>query len=76
MTDAAILLVMERIVPEGNGKSDAKLFDINMLIMTEGRERTENEYRNLFSAAGFMLTRAVSTNSTISIVEGRPISHA
>jgi hypothetical protein len=75
MTDDATLLVIERVVPEGNGKSDSKLFDINMLIMTEGRERKENEYRNLFNAAGFMLTRVVSTHSSLSIIEGRPFSH-
>jgi hypothetical protein len=76
MGEKASLLVIERIVPDGNGKSDAKLFDINMLIMTEGRERREDEYRNLFRAAGFMLTRVVPTNSSLSIVEGHPISHA
>ncbi len=76
MTDNASLLVIERIVPDGNGKSDSKLFDINMLIMTEGRERREDEYRNLFMAAGFMLTRVVPTHSSLSIVEGHPVSHA
>jgi len=76
MTDKSTLLVIERVVPEGNGKSDSKLFDINMLIMTEGRERTENEYQALFNAAGFILTRVVPTHSSLSIVEGRLVSHA
>jgi hypothetical protein len=76
MNDKSSLLVIERIIPEGNEKSEAKLFDINMLIMTEGRERTENEYRKLFRAAGFMLTRIVRTQSPLSIVEGLPLSPA
>jgi hypothetical protein len=74
MVDKSSLLVIERIIPEGNEKSDAKLFDINMMIMTEGRERTEDEYRKLFSAAGFILTRVVPTQSSLSIVEGSPVS--
>jgi hypothetical protein len=28
------LLIIERIVPSGNEKSEAKLFDVNMLVMT------------------------------------------
>lgn len=74
MNDNSTLLVIERVVPEDNEKSDSKLFDINMLIMTEGRERTENEYRTLFNAAGLMLTRVVPTHSSLSIVESRPVS--
>lgn len=74
MTSNSGLLVLERIVPTGNEKSDAKLFDINMLVMTGGMERTQDEYRKLFAAAGFTLTKCVSTQSSLSILEGLPVS--
>ena len=64
------LLVIERVVPEGNEPSEAKLFDINMLVVTGGLERTEREYRKIFEAAGFDLTRIIPTKAPVSIVEG------
>jgi hypothetical protein len=39
------------------------LSDLNMLLLTGGCERTEEEYRGLYRAAGFELTRTVATKS-------------
>jgi len=66
------LLVMEAVVPPGNAPSYAKLLDINMLVMTGGRERTEDEFRALFKAAGFTLTRVVPAHPAASVIEGVP----
>jgi SAM-dependent methyltransferase len=51
------------------------LSDLNMLVRTGGRERTESEYRSLYKAAGFELTRAISTTSPLgtTVIEGKPI---
>ena len=66
------LLVCERVVPPGNTPSYSKLGDLAMLIMTPGgRERTEAQYRTLFEAGGFKLTRFVSTESENSVMEGQ-----
>lgn len=35
--DTARLLVIERLVPDGRQPSDAKLFDINMLVTVGGK---------------------------------------
>ena len=53
MADSARLLVIERVVPDGPEASEAKLFDINMLVMTGGCERTEAEHMALLAKAGF-----------------------
>jgi hypothetical protein len=37
-----------------------------------GMERTEVEYRRLFAAGGFALTRVVPTATWISVIEGEP----
>jgi hypothetical protein len=39
--------------------------------MPGGRERTEQEFRNLFEQAGFKLTRIVPTKSPLSVIEAR-----
>ena len=38
--------------------------------MTGGRERTEAEFRRLYEAAGFRLTRIVPSESPFSVIEG------
>ena len=64
------LLVCERIVPPGNTPSYSKLGDLVMLMMTPGgRERTEAQYRALFEAGGFKLTRLVATESEFTVLE-------
>ncbi len=69
MHENARLLIFERIIPEGNERSEGKFFDINMLVMTNGRERTQKEYKKLLEVSGFSLLRVISTESAISIIE-------
>ena len=52
----------------GNAAAEAKLFDINMLVVAGGRERTEPEYRRLFEQAGLALTRVGGTRSPLSVI--------
>ena len=46
------------------------LSDLNMMVMNGGRERTEVEYRVLFEASGFRLTKVTPTQSAMSVIEG------
>ena len=66
----AKLLVIETVLPEVPKPSLAQMGDISMMSMTTGRERTEREYAELFSAAGFKLDRNIATDSDYSILEG------
>ena len=70
MAADARLLVIERVIPLGNAPAEAKLFDINMLVVIGGRERTEREYRALFETAGLGLTRVIATDLPLSLIEG------
>ena len=45
------VFVVEIVVPDDAAPSTAKTHDINMLVLTGGRERTLDEYRSLFSTA-------------------------
>jgi hypothetical protein len=65
------VLVCEMIVPLDSSPSPAKLLDIEMLVMTVGgKERTVEEFGNLFSSAGLRLGRVVPTKSPICVIEG------
>lgn len=66
MSGGGKLLLVERLIP-GRVKSSATpgqepaFADLNMLVLTGGRERTEDEFRALLEAAGFTLTRIIPT---------------
>ena len=66
------LLVVEGIVPPGNEPDLSKFFDLAMMVLPGGMERTEDEYRRLFEASGFSLARIVRTATWISVLEGVP----
>jgi hypothetical protein len=68
------LLLIEIVIPPGNEPSLGKVFDLDMLVMTGGRERTEIEYRDLFAAAGFTLTAIHPTASPQYVIEGVPLA--
>jgi hypothetical protein len=64
------LLVVESVIPPGNEPSFGKLLDLAMLVIPGGKERTEDEYRMLYEAAGFRLTRIVPTKAEVGVIEG------
>ena len=50
------VLIVERLIPGDAGEPvPALLSDINMLVITGGRERTNAEYGDLLRAAGLRL---------------------
>ena len=62
---------VELVLPAGDEPHKAKMIDLTMLGMLDGRERTEPEFRQLFDAAGLELERVVSTPTPLSIIEAR-----
>jgi hypothetical protein len=72
------LLLVERVMParvESSALGRIVWSDVNMLVNTFGRERTEAEYRALFAAAGFELTGRVPTSESpvdYQLLEGVP----
>ncbi|WP_198539518.1 methyltransferase [Streptomyces graminilatus] len=72
MGEEARLLVVDTVVPDGDGFSPSKIIDLNMMVLSGGRERTADEFRRLLAAAGFTLTRVLPTRSPSSVVEAVP----
>jgi hypothetical protein len=72
MSSDSRVLIIERLLPAGNAPSEAKLFDIGMLVVLGGRERTEAEYRRLLHGAGLELTRTVPTRCPLTLFEAVP----
>ncbi len=66
------LLLIEMVVAPGDAADLVKLIDLEMLVNLTGRERTEAEFRQLLSGAGWRLTRVLPTKSPTQIVEAEP----
>jgi hypothetical protein len=66
------LLLVEAVVPPGNEPSLAKEFDMTMLAIPGGIERTAEEYKSLLEEAGFQFISITPTTSAVSVIEGRP----
>jgi hypothetical protein len=69
-----LILLESMLRPDGSSVYPV-LSDLNMLLLTGGSERTEADYRAVFRAAGFELTKTVATKSPTgtTVIEGRPI---
>jgi hypothetical protein len=66
------LLVVDSVIRPGNDFYPGKFLDLQMLIFPGGKERTEKQFRELFAAGGWKLSRVVPTATPICIVEGIP----
>ena len=72
----AKLLILEGVYPPRIDQSDesrgAAANDVNMLVCTGGRQRSGAEFRHLYEAAGFSLTRILPTQTPVKVIEGIP----
>ncbi len=73
MKPSSRLLIIEMVLPEGDVPDLGKVVDMEMLVMSGGQERTEQEYGTLLGKAGFHLARVVPTESAVSVVEAIPV---
>lgn len=73
MSEASRILLVERVLPDRVADDPAAIWmDLRMLAGAGGRQRSKDEYRALFGAAGLVLTRVVPTASGFSVVEALP----
>jgi O-methyltransferase domain/Dimerisation domain len=76
MTSTARLLLVEGVYPARIDQSlesrGAAANDVNMLVCTGGRQRSDAEFRDLFAASGFRLERVVPTPARVCVIEALP----
>lgn len=76
MGSNAKLLIVEGVYPpridQSTESRGAAANDVNMLVSTGGRQRSEAEFRSLYERSGFTLERIIPTPATVSLIEGSP----
>jgi hypothetical protein len=70
MKQGGTLLVVDRVLGPPNAPDPKKFFDVAMMLMPGGRERTEPEWNELFAKSGFRMTRIAPLAIPHSIIEG------
>src|SRR5579862_2221511 len=65
------VLIVERLIPQDPAAAVPVLIsDLNMLVVTGGKERTNEEYGELLAAAGLNQGRIIPVGSPYGIIEG------
>ncbi|NWX98884.1 ASMT methyltransferase, partial [Nothoprocta ornata] len=67
----AVLLVESLLNEDKSGPVETQLYSMNMLVQTEGKERTPAEYSNLLQAAGFTDIQVKRTGKLYDAILGR-----
>jgi hypothetical protein len=66
------LLIVDRVLPEGDTPHRGKSVDINMLFLLGGRERTRHELDVLLAASGFDLVEIGNETGGVAWLHARP----
>ncbi len=69
MSPSSALLIVERLLAGPNEGADTKFSDLNMFVMTGGRERSEEQFVRLLERSGLQHRRTLYTTSPWSVVE-------
>lgn len=71
MDPAARVVVAELPILEGGSSPFTVLVDVNMLVMVTGKERTPEEYAELFRRADLKMASVTATESPVALLEAR-----
>lgn len=69
MAPGGRVLIFEVVIPRDNTPHTGKLMDMILMSIYPGRERTEQEFRQLLASAGLRLTRITKTDHYLSLIE-------
>jgi C-methyltransferase len=72
--DHATLLLVEMVIPQHHREFVGNWADLDMLVLSEGHERTAAQHRELLRRSGFHVTRIIQTVSPFCVIEASPIA--
>jgi hypothetical protein len=72
MSPVGRVLVIDPVIPEGDAPHQGKFMDITMMALSRGRDRTEEEFIEIFGKAGLRLTDTIGLAAASSVVVAVP----
>jgi len=73
MREDSKLLIVDMIIKGDNQLDLSKVLDVAMLILVDGKERTKDDFEDLFAKVGLKLSHIFPTASPYCIIEAVPI---
>jgi hypothetical protein len=73
MGTSATLVVAGYVIPEDGKRARATMMDLALLVLTGGRERTEQQYRSLLESSGFSLREVIPTAVGATVLVSDPV---
>ena len=67
------IAIVETVLPDTPAEHPGWLFDLNMLVVTGGRERTAREFTTLLDHAGCAVERTTPSDSPLSVILTEPV---
>jgi len=67
----ARVIVIERVVDDAPENAAGKWMDLLMMVVAGGKERTADDFRELFEKAGFELEQIVSMPAPMKLIVAR-----
>ncbi len=61
--------IIELLLSDNNDHGMTALFDLTMLVVADGQERTEHEYRQLLDAADLRIAKVIPMKQSMAIIE-------
>ena len=71
MQNDGFLYIIEMVMDESSGSGG--LLDLNMLVMTQGLERTRQQFADLLADADFEIVDVIPTQSVSSVIRARAV---
>jgi len=72
MTVKDRLVVVDSMLPKGKTSPFIGLGSLNLFLMCGNFMRTEDEFYNLLSSAGFKVTNTIKTTGPLTVIEAKP----
>lgn len=69
MAENSRLIIIEILVSEDQEESLSKWRDLEMMVLFDAKERTESEFSDLLQQAKLQLTRTISVDGLVHIIE-------
>ncbi|QBI54552.1 methyltransferase [Streptomonospora litoralis] len=73
MSPRSRLLIVERIIPDGRHPWLSRAFDVHMMVMTSGRERTAGEYEALLRPVGLRTQELRELSAEMRVLVAAPV---
>lgn len=71
---SSVLRIFERLIEDDDSPHASKMFDVGVMLLTSGRERTAGEMKCLLGQAGWEIEQIVTRHDPINVIQARPVA--